>query len=185
MVWKLSIYNQINYKDMKRVINGMVRKQILARRMTTLGWWRGQCGALIPKVNLYRRSMAYWDSVYFRRENADEDPEIRVSVTDEGLIGKKMRETMLAKGKPIVLEKVRLYVQSMAKGDLLVKREKLKSNQLAPLVAAMQTAPAASKSSVVVRKSNRGFKSHWKEWIWVVKPKGLWYHENVSLIHHS
>ena len=27
-----------------------------------------------------------------------------------------MKETTLAKGKPIVLEKVRLYVQSMAKG---------------------------------------------------------------------
>ena len=29
---------------------------------------------------------------------------------DEGPIGKKMREVMLVKGKPIVLEKVRLYV---------------------------------------------------------------------------
>ena len=29
---------------------------------------------------------------------------------DEGLIGKKMIEAMLGKGKPIMLEKVRLYV---------------------------------------------------------------------------
>ena len=56
---------------------------------------------------------------------------------DEGLIGKKMREAMLPKGKPIVLEKMRLYVQSMANGDLLVKRVELKSNQSAPLVPAM------------------------------------------------
>ena len=31
--------------------------------------------------------------------NTDEDPEIKVSMKDEGLIGKKMRETILAKGK--------------------------------------------------------------------------------------
>ena len=47
---------------------------------------------------------------YISEENADKDCEIRVSVKDEGLMGKKMREPMLAKGKPIVLEKVRLYV---------------------------------------------------------------------------
>ena len=44
---------------------------------------------------------------YIFKENADEDREIRVSVKDEELIGKKMREGMLANGKPIVLEKVR------------------------------------------------------------------------------
>ncbi|XP_023530052.1 uncharacterized protein LOC111792721 [Cucurbita pepo subsp. pepo] len=54
-------------------------------------------------------------------ENADEDPEVRVFVKDERSIEKKVREVMLAKGRPIVLEKVRLYVQSsMAKGDLEV-----------------------------------------------------------------
>ena len=41
---------------------------------------------------------------------------------DDRKIGKKMKETMLVKGKSIGLEKVRLYVQSMAKGDLEVNR---------------------------------------------------------------
>ena len=95
--------------------------------------------------------------LYIFEENADEDPKIRVSVKDEGLIGKKMRETMLAKGKPIVLEKVRLYVQSMANGDLEIKRVELKSNQSAPHIVAMAIAPAASKPAVVVEKNNRGF----------------------------
>ena len=45
---------------------------------------------------------------YISEENADEDPEIMVSVKNEGLIKKKMREAMLAKGKPIMLENVRL-----------------------------------------------------------------------------
>ena len=50
MVWKLSIYNQIKYKDMKGVING---------KMVGEGSWlaKRQCGAQIPKVNLCKRSM--------------------------------------------------------------------------------------------------------------------------------
>ena len=64
---------------------------------------------------------------------------------DEGKIGKKMKETMLVEGKLIVLDKVRLYVQSMAKGDLEVKRVEPKSNQSPPLAAAMAIAPAVLK----------------------------------------
>jgi len=82
-------------------------------------------------------------------------------VKDEGKIGKKMKETMLVEGKSFVLEKVILYVQSMAMGDLEVKRVELKSNQLAPHVAVMETAPAASKPArVVEKKMSRGFRSH-------------------------
>ena len=47
---------------------------------------------------------------------------------DEGKIEKKMKETILVEEKSIVLENVRLYVQSMAKGDLKVKRVEPKSN---------------------------------------------------------
>ena len=68
---------------------------------------------------------------------------------------------MLVEGKLIVLEKVRLYVQSMTKGDLEVKRVEPKSNQSAPLAAAMEIAPAASKSAKVVeKKMSREFKNH-------------------------
>ena len=48
----------------------------------------------------------------------------------------------------------------MTKDDLEVKRVEPKSNQSAPHVAAMETAPAALKPAVVVEKNNRGFKSH-------------------------
>ena len=73
-----------------------------------------------------------------------------------------MKDVMLAKGKSIVLEKVRLYVhvQSMTKGDLGVNRVEPKSNQSAPHLAAMETVPAASKPTVVVEKNSRGFRSH-------------------------
>ena len=43
------------------------------------------------------------------------------------------------------MEKVRLYVQSMTKGDLEVKRKEPKSNQSALPALAMETAPATSK----------------------------------------
>ena len=55
------------------------------------------------------------------------------------------------------MEKVRLYIQSMAKDDLEVKRVESKSNQSALHVAAMMTAPAASKPAVVVEKNSRRF----------------------------
>ena len=42
---------------------------------------------------------------------------------------------------------MRLYVQSMAKDDLEVKRVEPKSNQSALYVAAMTTAPAGFKAS--------------------------------------
>ncbi|KAJ0027604.1 hypothetical protein Pint_36391 [Pistacia integerrima] len=53
---------------------------------------------------------------YISDENADENPEIRVLVKDEGPIGKRLREAMWDKGKVLILEKVRGYVESMAKG---------------------------------------------------------------------
>ena len=62
---------------------------------------------------------------------------------DEGPIGKKMKEAILAKGKPIVLEKVILYVKGgLVIYDLDVKRVELKSNQSAPPAVAMTIAPA-------------------------------------------
>ena len=48
----------------------------------------------------------------------------------------------------------------MAKGDLEVKRAEPKSNQSALHVAAMRTAPAASKPAVVVEKNRRRFQKY-------------------------
>ena len=98
---------------------------------------------------------------YISQENTNEDLEIRVCVKDEGKIAKKIKETMLVEGKSIVLEKMRLYVQSMANGDLEVNRVEPMSNQSTLHVVAMETAPAASKpAGVVEKKMGRGFISH-------------------------
>ena len=50
---------------------------------------------------------------------------------------------------------MRLYVQSMAKDDLEVKRVEPKSNQSAPPAVAMKTAPATSKPAGVAEKNSR------------------------------
>ena len=77
-----------------------------------------------------------------------------------------MKEVILAKRKPIVLEKVWLYIQSTAKGgpakdDLETKKVELKSNQSAPPTAAMVAAPTASKPTVMMeKKMSRRFISH-------------------------
>lgn len=81
---------------------------------------------------------------YIADENADEDPELRVSVKDEGPIGRTLKEAMLAKGKPLILEKVRVYVQSMAKGG--PAKEELEVKKVAP------KAQSASAATVVAEK---------------------------------
>ncbi|KAF5781234.1 putative activator of 90kDa heat shock protein ATPase [Helianthus annuus] len=50
---------------------------------------------------------------YISDENADEDPDLRVIVKDEGPIGKRLKDAFLAKGKEFVLKQIRVYVEAM------------------------------------------------------------------------
>ncbi|GAY32688.1 hypothetical protein CUMW_003670 [Citrus unshiu] len=52
----------------------------------------------------------------FSDENAMRNPEIRVSVKDEGPLGKRLKDAMWVKGKPVIEEKVKVYVEAMARG---------------------------------------------------------------------
>ncbi|CAI0402757.1 unnamed protein product [Linum tenue] len=106
------------------------------------------------------------DIPYISDENADEDPEIRVTVRDDGPIGRRLKEAMLAKGKPVIEEKVRVYVQTMAQGG--PAKDELEAKKVAPKAqsttagkkdsgAAAATAPVVEKK---VKETNRkGFKS--------------------------
>lgn len=54
---------------------------------------------------------------YLADENASEDPEIRVTVRDDdGPIGRRIKDAFIAKGKPVVLQRIRSYVQAMSEG---------------------------------------------------------------------
>ncbi|KAL2923898.1 Activator of 90 kDa heat shock protein ATPase-like protein 2 [Bienertia sinuspersici] len=106
---------------------------------------------------------------YISDENADEDPEIRVTFEDEGVVGKRIKEAFLAKGKGVIFEKIRGYVESMARGGPC--REELETKKVAgPKVAAGGTqkeaeaaaGAAATTTKKVVKKSSeekKGFKT--------------------------
>lgn len=87
---------------------------------------------------------------YIADENADEDPELRITVKDEGEVGKRCREAMLKEGKKAILEKVRVYVECMAKGgpvkdDVQAKKKAGGEAAVAPAVSTV----ALGKSSAV------------------------------------
>jgi activator of HSP90 ATPase len=56
------------------------------------------------------------DLPYVADENANDEPELKVSVRDESALGQRLREAFLVKGKPIVLEKIARYVKDIAAG---------------------------------------------------------------------
>lgn len=109
---------------------------------------------------------------YIADENADEDPEVKVLVKDDGPIGRRLKEAMLTRGKPVILEKVRVFVESMAKGgpareDLETKKVAPKNQASAPAAAAApaaasagkKEAEAAEKKEAKKKKKKEGFKT--------------------------
>ncbi|PON56324.1 Activator of Hsp90 ATPase [Trema orientale] len=93
---------------------------------------------------------------YIADENADEDPELRVSVKDEGPVGKRLKEAMVAKGKPLILEKVKVYVESMARGG--PAKDELESKKVAPKnggSGSVSAAAAAAAAATVAKKEEK------------------------------
>ncbi|XP_058771308.1 uncharacterized protein LOC131644743 [Vicia villosa] len=100
--------------------------------------WEGEArdsdGKILHKV------VGSFEIPYISDENADEDPEVRVSVKDEGVIGKSLKDAVVVKGKAVILEKVRVWVESMSKGGPV--KDELESKKVAP-------PPQRSNNSVV------------------------------------
>ncbi|KAK4759610.1 hypothetical protein SAY87_022741 [Trapa incisa] len=99
---------------------------------------------------------------YISDENADEDPELRVTVKEDGPVGRMLKEAMLNRGKPVILEKVRIYVQSMAKGG--PAKEDLETKKVAPKSQTAATAKTEAAGPAVEKKeskkeSKQGFKT--------------------------
>nr|XP_043610147.1 activator of 90 kDa heat shock protein ATPase homolog [Erigeron canadensis] len=99
---------------------------------------------------------------YISDENADEDPDIRVIVKDEGPLGRRLKDAFLVKGKEFVLKQVRVFVEAMAKGgpakeELEVKKVGAKSVQVAKEATPAAAPPAAVKK--VEEKRKEGFKT--------------------------
>ncbi|KAJ4794096.1 Activator of 90 kDa heat shock protein ATPase [Rhynchospora pubera] len=111
---------------------------------------------------------------YLADENAGEDPELKVSVRDDdGPVARRIKDAMLAKGKPIILEKIRLYVDAMSKGGPAkdeLDTKKPPSNAASKAAPAPAPAPAtATKTAAATeqkekekkekKKSKEGFKN--------------------------
>ncbi|KAK9069200.1 hypothetical protein SSX86_013316 [Deinandra increscens subsp. villosa] len=99
---------------------------------------------------------------YISDENADEDPDLRVIVKDEGPIGRRLKDAFLAKGKEFVLKQIRVYVDTMAKGEPAKDELEVKKlNPKAPAaVPAATPAPApAKKTEERKEKKKEGFKT--------------------------
>ncbi|XP_004249183.1 uncharacterized protein [Solanum lycopersicum] len=103
---------------------------------------------------------------YIADENADEDPEVKVSVKDEGPIGKRLKDAFVVKGKPFVLEQVKTYVKAMAKGGPAKEEGEVKKIVKRPAgagnVALPPTTAVDEKAKVVVaekEKKKEGFKT--------------------------
>ncbi|GAV63974.1 AHSA1 domain-containing protein/Aha1_N domain-containing protein [Cephalotus follicularis] len=103
---------------------------------------------------------------YIADENAGEDPEVRVTVRDEGPLGKRLKDAVVAKGKPLILEKVRVFVESMAKGG--PAKEELEVKKVGPkkeVLGGTSTVTASTATGAVVKeeknkkKKKEGFKS--------------------------
>ncbi|XP_073278382.1 uncharacterized protein [Primulina huaijiensis] len=108
---------------------------------------------------------------YIADENSGEDPEIRITVKDDGPVGKRVKEAFLAKGKPFVFEKVKDFVIAMAKGgpakdDLEVKKVTVKkptsdygSAASSGNVSASNSGSSVKESKKKQEKRNEGFKT--------------------------
>lgn len=101
---------------------------------------------------------------YISDENAGEDPEIRFTIKDDGPIGKRLKEAFIAKGKPFVFEKIREFVDAMAKGgpakdDLEVKKVTAKKSAAASNNVANSSGLIAKEVRKKEEKRKEGFKT--------------------------
>ncbi|CAJ2673009.1 unnamed protein product [Trifolium pratense] len=114
--------------DGEAYVNVRKGKIIPGYEISVLISWEGEArdsdGKILHKVS------GNVEIPYISDENADEDPEIRVSVKDEGKIGKTMKEAVIVKGKALILEKVRVWVESMSRGGPV--KDELETKKVPP-----------------------------------------------------
>ncbi|KAL6661296.1 hypothetical protein ACP70R_000680 [Stipagrostis hirtigluma subsp. patula] len=105
---------------------------------------------------------------YLADENADEDPDLRVTVRgEETPLARRAKDAFLARGKPLVLEKIREYVAAMAKGgparDELESKKTPTKAAAAPGGTAPAPAPAAKKDEAAPAPKEKKAKGKDKE----------------------
>lgn len=99
---------------------------------------------------------------YISDENADEDPDLRVIVKDEGPIGRRLKDAFLAKGKDFVLKQVRVYVDAMAKGGPAKDELEVKKVNPKPAAASVAAPPVSAPTKKVEEKKKEKKKEGFK-----------------------
>lgn len=123
--------------------------------------WEGE--AKDAEGNSILKAQGTVEMPYISDENADEDPEIKFTVKDDGPVGKRLKEAIAVKGKPLILDKVREFVATMASGG--PAKDELESKKLAPKSGGNSnvTAPVAPKvkeaKKEVKKETRKGFKT--------------------------
>lgn len=101
---------------------------------------------------------------YLADENADEDPELRVTIRgDETPLARRAKDAFLARGKPMVLEKIREFVAAMAKGGPAKDELESKNTPTKVAAAAPGAAPAVQKEAVAPAPAAKEKKAKSKE----------------------
>ncbi|KAJ8448537.1 hypothetical protein Cgig2_012181 [Carnegiea gigantea] len=104
---------------------------------------------------------------YIADENAGEDPEVKITVKDEGPIGKRLKDAFLAKGKPVILDKIKAYVESMAKGGPC--KDDLEAKKVAPKTAAAGGGGAQNSTATATAVVKKEMKSEEKKGFKTIK----------------
>ncbi|KAG6511323.1 hypothetical protein ZIOFF_029383 [Zingiber officinale] len=140
----------------------------------SLGWEGEACDAADGSAPPLLKVSGTVEVPYLADENAGEDPEVRITLRDDdGPIGRRIKDAFLAKGKPVILEKLRIFVETMSKGgpakDELEAKKPLsvtaKNIPSTASAAAAKTPAAAAVNNAVVappkekKKNKEGFKN--------------------------
>ncbi|CAM8890031.1 hypothetical protein QQ045_025846 [Rhodiola kirilowii] len=152
--------NKVDKVDGEAYVNVRKGKIIPGYEISVVISWEGE--AKDADGNSLLKAEGNVEIPYIADENADEDPEIRITVRDDGPIGRRLKEAMATKGKELILEKVRVYVDTMAKGgpakdNLEVKKAPAKSGNSTSVAApAANSAEACKKLN---KEDKKGFKT--------------------------
>ena len=79
-------------------------------RLSWLGEIRDTSGNRVTKVE------GKVEMPYIADENADEDAEVKISTSESGPTASRLRDAMLATGKPMIVKQVKVFVADMAAG---------------------------------------------------------------------
>lgn len=104
-------------------------------------------------------------------ENAGEDPEVRVKVKEDGEVARKLKEVMATKGKELILERVRVWEASMAKGGPM--KDELEAKKAAKRAAAAEKRSARKKGCKVISLTER-FRCRARDLFEIMMDENMW-----------